>query len=95
MRHAERYEQIGLSFVAGYADTLSFIALSGLFTAHVTGDVILAAAQTTGGGSGRAVSNLTMIVIFVIGDLHSCGLYPHAVVEEHAGGRTGAHAVVA
>ena len=31
----------GLAFLAGYVDTLSFIALFGLFTAHVTGNFIL------------------------------------------------------
>ena len=31
----------GLAFLAGYVDTLGFIALFGLFTAHVTGNFIL------------------------------------------------------
>lgn len=31
----------GLGFLAGYVDTLGFIALFGLFTAHVTGNFIL------------------------------------------------------
>ena len=32
---------VSLSFLAGYVDTLGFIALFGLFTAHVTGNFIL------------------------------------------------------
>jgi uncharacterized membrane protein YoaK (UPF0700 family) len=32
---------LSLSFLAGYVDTLGFIALFGLFTAHVTGNFIL------------------------------------------------------
>jgi len=31
----------GLGFLAGYVDTLGFIALFGLFTAHVTGNFVL------------------------------------------------------
>jgi len=34
-------QAIGLAFLAGYVDTLGFIALFGLFTAHVTGNFIL------------------------------------------------------
>ncbi|MGF6178351.1 uncharacterized membrane protein YoaK (UPF0700 family) [Ensifer sp. 4252] len=33
-----------LSFNGGYVDTLGFLALSGLFTAHVTGNFVTAPA---------------------------------------------------
>lgn len=36
-----RLQSCGLSFLAAYVDTLGFIALFGLFTAHVTGNFIL------------------------------------------------------
>lgn len=36
-----RLQGSGLAFLAGYVDTLGFIALFGLFTAHVTGNFIL------------------------------------------------------
>jgi len=36
-----RTQGIALAFLAGYVDTLGFIALFGLFTAHVTGNFIL------------------------------------------------------
>lgn len=66
MRHPEVIEQVGLSFVAGFTDTFGFIAFSGLFTAHVTGDLILAAAHLTTPYGRRAITDITMIVLFAI-----------------------------
>jgi uncharacterized membrane protein YoaK (UPF0700 family) len=47
-----RTQGIALSFLAGYVDTLGFIALFGLFTAHVTGNFIL-----IGAGLASPVAN--------------------------------------
>jgi len=39
-----------LAFVAGYVDTLGFIALAGLFTSHVTGNFVLIGKEIIGPG---------------------------------------------
>jgi len=41
-----------LAFVAGYVDTLGFVALFGLFTAHVTGNFVLIGKELSGHGHG-------------------------------------------
>lgn len=41
MEASETTRSAGLGFLAGYVDTLVFIALFGLFTAHVTGNFVL------------------------------------------------------
>lgn len=54
-----------LSALAGYVDTAGFLALFGLFTAHVTGNLVTAGAalaQRTGEG---VTSRLVMIPIFM------------------------------
>ena len=59
-------EQFGLGFVGGFCDTVGFIALSGLFTAHVTGNLILAGANVLHYEGEGVVPNLLMIPVFVL-----------------------------
>jgi uncharacterized membrane protein YoaK (UPF0700 family) len=62
----ERFGSIILSAVAGYVDTAGFLALYGLFTAHVTGDLVTAAASMAEGLRSGAWVKLAMIPIFML-----------------------------
>ncbi|WP_431822999.1 YoaK family protein [Burkholderia sp. F1] len=50
-----RGEDTFLASIAGYVDTLGFVALFGLFTAHVTGNFILIGSGLAGAGHGLAI----------------------------------------
>jgi uncharacterized membrane protein YoaK (UPF0700 family) len=62
----EFFGSVILSTVAGYVDTAGFMALYGLFTAHVTGDLITAAATMAEGPNMGAGVRLIMIPIFMV-----------------------------
>ncbi|MPV57421.1 DUF1275 family protein [Burkholderia sp. HI2761] len=50
-----RGEDVFLASIAGYVDTLGFVALFGLFTAHVTGNFILIGSGLAGVGQGLTI----------------------------------------
>jgi uncharacterized membrane protein YoaK (UPF0700 family) len=52
-----------LSFTAGYVDTAGYLALQGLFTAHVTGNFVTIAAALAFGTSG-VVTKLSALPVF-------------------------------
>ncbi|GLQ46059.1 membrane protein [Dyella lipolytica] len=55
-----------LSFNAGYVDTAGFLALHGLFTAHVTGNFVTLGAALVHGSSGALAKLLALPVFCVI-----------------------------
>ena len=55
-----------LAAIAGFVDTLSFVALFGLFTAHVTGNFVLIGAGAAGFGRG-VLLKLIVFPAFIVG----------------------------
>jgi uncharacterized membrane protein YoaK (UPF0700 family) len=53
-----------LSMNAGYVDTAGFLALQGLFTAHVTGNIITFAAAMVFGASEAVITKLLALPVF-------------------------------
>ncbi len=64
-RTGGRVPALLLAFVAGYVDTFSFIALFGLFTAHVTGNFVLIGAALAGHGQAGVAAKLLALPIFI------------------------------
>ena len=56
---------VGLAFVAGYVDTVGFVALFGLFTAHVTGNFVLIGAALAH-ASGNVLLKLLVFPAFIL-----------------------------
>lgn len=55
-----------LSFNAGYVDTAGFLVLSGLFTAHVTGNFVTFGAAAAQGGAGTLAKLLVLPVFCAV-----------------------------
>ena len=57
---------IVLSVTAGATDIIGFLRLDGLFTAHITGNLVLLAAQMVTGGQAKIAAMLSVPVFMVI-----------------------------
>ncbi len=55
----------GLAFTAGFVDAAAFIALTGLFTAHVTGNFVLIGAELVSTSSG-VLAKLLALPVFIL-----------------------------
>ncbi len=56
---------VGLAFVAGFVDTAAFITLTGLFTAHVTGNFVLIGAELISTSTG-VLAKLLALPMFIL-----------------------------
>ena len=54
-----------LSIVAGGVDVIGFLALDGLFTAHITGNIVVLAARFVAGGQAN-LSHLLAVPVFML-----------------------------
>ncbi|RBA23079.1 YoaK family protein [Herminiimonas fonticola] len=65
LRH--KIQNSSLGFLAGYVDTLGFVALFGLFTAHVTGNFVLIGAEMAHPQGGPLLLKILAFPAFVFG----------------------------
>lgn len=63
----QRLQGVGMGFLAGYVDTLGFIALFGLFTAHVTGNFVLIAVSLAEPAQTPSLLKLLAFPAFILG----------------------------
>src|SRR5580658_7085079 len=55
-----------LSLIAGSVDVICFLGLGGLFTAHITGNLVILAAHVANGGSAQLAPILSVPVFVAV-----------------------------
>ena len=65
----ERPVSFALGFVSGFVDIAGYLALSGLFTANMTGNVLLAAVSLVQPHGGIVFSRVAAVPLFMLGVL--------------------------
>ncbi len=65
IRH--KVQNISLGFLAGYVDTLGFVALFGLFTGHVTGNFVLIGAEMAHPQGGPLLMKFLAFPAYILG----------------------------
>jgi uncharacterized membrane protein YoaK (UPF0700 family) len=65
LRH--KIQNTSLGFLAGYVDTLGFVALFGLFTAHVTGNFVLIGSELANPQGGSLLLKFLAFPAFIFG----------------------------
>jgi uncharacterized membrane protein YoaK (UPF0700 family) len=63
--HGVKSLPVALSMIAGSTDVISFLGLNGLFTAHITGNLILIAAHIVA-GSSVTLAHLLSVPVFIL-----------------------------
>jgi uncharacterized membrane protein YoaK (UPF0700 family) len=63
----QRLQGSSMGFLGGYVDTLGFVALFGLFTAHVTGNFVLIAASLADPAQTPSLLKLLAFPAFILG----------------------------
>jgi uncharacterized membrane protein YoaK (UPF0700 family) len=76
-------EDTWLAAIAGYVDTLGFVALFGLFTAHVTGNFIMIGSELAGAGHGLLLKWLAFPA-FTVGIVCACLLDNRLLARGHS-----------
>jgi uncharacterized membrane protein YoaK (UPF0700 family) len=56
---------IVLSVTAGCTDVIGFLVLNGLFTAHITGNLVILVAHIVGGGEAQ-IAPMLSVPVFVV-----------------------------
>jgi uncharacterized membrane protein YoaK (UPF0700 family) len=79
-RNMPRFVPPLLSFVAGYIDGVTFVALFGLYVAQVTGSFVVAGAQLVGHGHVSALIIILAIPTFVLAAIVTV-LFCHALAR--------------